>query len=429
MKNFLKTSVIYQVYVRNFTQEGTFKALVKKLDYIKSLNVDIVYILPVSPIGKVSRKGELGSPYSISDYTKINPELGNLDDFKELIKETHARDMKLMVDMVFNHTSRDSRIKENHPEWMFHNKKGELSNKVEDWSDVYDLDYSHPELIKYMVDVIDYYSSLGVDGYRFDVASLIPKEFFVSLKKMLNEKYPETIMLAESVHPGFVEFLRGENYTCLSDGELIEYAFDILYPYNSLENIRDYILKKEERYLDYYKYALFVEDSLTPARSFRIRGLENHDQKRLYELTHDMTILRNLAALAPFMNGPMFIYNGLETKSDHVQDLFNKDVMRWEYDEEWFDFIKKLIEYKKNPMNLKLNTTKTLLTKGANLAFKNTYSDGTKTYGLFSLSGKEELINDNDLVDGEYVDFLSDKTYTIKDHSIKVKEPLYLFKK
>ena len=100
MKNFLKTSVIYQVYVRNFTQEGTFKALVKKLDYIKSLNVDIVYVLPVSPIGKVSRKGELGSPYSISDYTKINPELGNLDDFKELIKETHARDMKLMVDMV-----------------------------------------------------------------------------------------------------------------------------------------------------------------------------------------------------------------------------------------------------------------------------------------------------------------------------------------
>ena len=75
------------------------------------------------------------------------------------------------------------------------------------------------------------------------------------------------------------------------------------------------------------------------------------------------------------MNGPMFIYNGLETKSDHVQDLFNKDVMSWEYDEEWFNFIKKLIEYKKNPVNLKLNTTKTLLTKGANLAFKNTYSD------------------------------------------------------
>ena len=144
---------------------------------------------------------------------------------------------------------------------MFH-KDGKITGKVPVWSDVYDLDYSHPELIKYMVDVIDYYSSLGVDGYRFDVASLIPKEFFVSLKKMLNEKYPETIMLAESVHPGFVEFLRGENYTCLSDGELIEYAFDILYPYNSLENIRDYMLKKEERYLDYYKYALFVEDSL-----------------------------------------------------------------------------------------------------------------------------------------------------------------------
>ena len=185
MKTYLKNSVIYQVYVRNFTKEGTFNALKQKLDYIKNLKVDILYLLPISPIGKEGRKGDLGSPYSISDYTKINPELGTLEDFKSLIEATHNHDMKIMIDIVFNHTSRDSYIAKNHPEWMYHNKEGKMANKVGDWSDVYDLDYSNPALIKYLVDVIQYYCSIGVDGFRFDVASLIPKEFYIDLKKML----------------------------------------------------------------------------------------------------------------------------------------------------------------------------------------------------------------------------------------------------
>ena len=116
MKNYLKNNVIYQVYVRNFTKEGTFSAAKEKLDYIKSLGVDIVYLLPISPIGELNRKGDLGSPYSIKDYTKINPELGTLDDFTSLIKAIHDHGMKAMIDIVYNHTSRDSWIKENHPE-------------------------------------------------------------------------------------------------------------------------------------------------------------------------------------------------------------------------------------------------------------------------------------------------------------------------
>lgn len=429
MKNYLKSQIIYQVYVRNFTKEGSFKGLLNKIDYIKSLGVDIVYLLPISPIGKLNRKGTLGSPYSIEDYTKINPELGNEEDFKKVIKACHDRNMKVMIDIVYNHTSRDSWIKENHPEWMFHDKEGKISDKVADWSDVYDLDYNHQELIDYLVDVIYYYSSLGVDGYRFDVASLIKKEFFIALKKMLNEKYPETILLAESVHPGFVDSLRAQNFNCLSDGELIEYAFDLLYPYNSYENLRNYLDTKDERWLDYYKYSLLLEDSMTPAEALRIRGLENHDQRRLYQFSHDFTLLRNLASLAPFMKGPMFIYNGLETKADHLESLFDKDDMSWEIDEDWFNFIKKIIEYKKDKKNLELNTTAPLLTKGANLAFKNTYKDGSTSFGLFSLSGKEEEIEDQALENGEYIDYLTYKTFVIKEHKIIVKEPLYLFKK
>ena len=428
MKNYLKNQIIYQVYVRNFTKEGTFNALKAKLDHIKALKTDIVYLLPVSPIGEINRKGDLGSPYSIKDYTKINPELGTLEDFKDLISETHKKGMKIMIDIVYNHTSCDSWIKENHPEWMFH-KDGKITGKVPVWSDVYDLDYSHPELIKYLVGVIEYYCSLGVDGFRFDVASLITKEFFIALRKMLDEKYPETILLAESVHPGFVDSLRSQNYNALSDSELYQYAFDLLYPYNSYENLRNYLDTKDVRWLDYYKFSVLLEDSMTQDFALRIRGYENHDQKRFYEFTHDFTLMRNLAALAPFMKGPLFIYNGLETTADHMNSLFTKDVMSWDIDKDWYDFILKLSEYKKDEKNLELNTTSILLTKGENIALKNTYKDESYSYGLFSLTGKEELIEDEALVDGEYVDYLTNKTYLVKDHKIKVKEPLYLFKK
>ena len=429
MKSFLKNNVIYQVYVRNFTKEGTFNALKEKLDYIKSLKVDIVYLLPISPIGIKSRKGTLGSPYSIEDYTKINPELGSKGDFASLIEETHKKGMKIMIDMVFNHTSRDSWISKNHPDWMYHNSDGEFANKVGDWSDVYDLDTFNNDLIEYLVSVIRYYCSLGVDGFRFDVASLISKNFFEALKNMLNSEYPETILLAESVHPGFVSSLRSQNFNCLSDGELVDTAFDLLYPYNSFENLRNFLETKDIKWLDFYKYSLLLEESMTPANSLRIRQLENHDQKRLYQYTHDFVLLRNLAALSPFMKGPMFIYNGLETKADHLESLFDKDDMSWEIDDKWFAFIQKIIKYKKEKFNLDLNTTEPLLNGGESIAFKNVYSDGSYSFGVFSLSGKEETINDQTLIDGTYVDYLTGKEVTIKDHTIKVKEPLYLFKK
>ena len=176
MKNELKSSIIYQVFTRNYTIEGTFNALTSKLDYIKDLGTDILYLLPINEIGKVGRKGSLGSPYSIKDYYKINPEYGTLEDFKDLISKTHEKGMKLMIDIVFNHTSRDSLIMNEHPEWMYHDKDGNFANKAGDWSDVYDLDYNNQDLIAYLVGVIEYYCSLGVDGFRFDVASLIYKK-------------------------------------------------------------------------------------------------------------------------------------------------------------------------------------------------------------------------------------------------------------
>ena len=118
--------------------------------------------------------------------------------FKSLVENAHGEGMKVMIDIVFNHTSRDSYLVKHHPEWMYKNKEGKMSNKVGDWSDVYDLEYDAPGLVDYLVSVIEHYCALGVDGFRFDVASLLPKKFFLALRKMLDEKYPEMRQIMET---------------------------------------------------------------------------------------------------------------------------------------------------------------------------------------------------------------------------------------
>ena len=195
------------------------------------------------------------------------------------------------------------------------------------------------------------------------------------------------------------------------------------------QTIMRYLETKEIRHLDLYKEALKLENILLPNKALRIRGLENHDQKRIYEYTHDFTIMKNLVAYQVFMKGPMFIYNGLETKADHLENLFSKDTMNLDIDESWFNFIKLLIKFKKEKFNQKLLTSNLLDTTNETLTFKNNYEDGSIAYGIFSLTGKEETITYKDLIDGTYIDYLTNKEYIIKNNSISTKEPLFLFKK
>ncbi len=173
----LRNLFIYQVYVRNHTDEGTFNAFDKDLDRIKDLGVDIVYFLPIHEIGQKQKKGNLGCPYSIKDYNSINHEYGTIEDFKTTIKEIHSRGMKVMIDVVYNHTSYDSKLLEEHPEY-FYKKDGQFANRVGDWWDITDLDYSvSKNLWTELIDTLVYWARLGVDGFRWDVASLLPFDF------------------------------------------------------------------------------------------------------------------------------------------------------------------------------------------------------------------------------------------------------------
>ena len=227
----LRNQVIYQVFPRQYSKTHDLKGVTNDLKRIKDLGVDYIQLLPIHPIGVVARKGKIGSPYSIKDYRKINPDYGTMEDFKELLDKAHELGLKVIMDIVFNHTSRDSVLSIEHPEWFYHKPNGEFSNRVGDWSDITDFKFEYPELEKYLSDTLLQYVRMGVDGFRFDVASLIPYSFFAYTFPLLRKENPDIFLLAETIHFSFGKYLRDMGYDAISDPELYT-LFDAEYEYD-----------------------------------------------------------------------------------------------------------------------------------------------------------------------------------------------------
>ena len=221
----LRNKVIYSVYVRNHTNDGTFNAVAEDLDRIKSLGTDIIWFMPIHPIGVKNKKGSLGCPYANKDYRTTNPEYGTMDDFKSLVEKIHAKGMKCIIDVVYNHTSPDSNLSVEHPEFFYRKPDGNFGNKVGDWSDIIDLDYSNKELWRYQIDSLVMWARI-VDGFRCDVASFVPVEFWKQAREAVSKVNPDCIWLAESVHSSFNVFSRKSGIYTASDYELFD-AFDM----------------------------------------------------------------------------------------------------------------------------------------------------------------------------------------------------------
>ena len=201
-----RNQVMYSVFVRNYSQEGTFEAVRRDLDRIKALGVDIIWLMPIHPIGEKARKGTVGSPYAISDYRKVNPEFGTVEDLQRLADDIRAKGMKCIIDVVYNHTSPDSWLAANHPEWFYHKPDGSFGNRIGDWTDIIDLDYSNKDLWDYQIETLCIWAKY-VDGFRCDVASLVPLEFWLRARKEVSKIRPDAIWLAESVHGSFLILL------------------------------------------------------------------------------------------------------------------------------------------------------------------------------------------------------------------------------
>lgn len=408
----LRNQVMYSIYVRNYSEEGNFKAVERDLDRIKGLGVDIIWFLPIHPLGEKAKKGKLGSPYANRNYRSINPELGTMEDFKSVVNAIHEKGMKCIIDVVYNHTSPDSWLVENHPEYFFRKPDGSMGNHVGDWTDIVDLDYDNKELWDYQIESLKMWAGI-VDGFRCDVAPLIPIEFWEQARKEVSQVNPECIWLSESVEPEFITYLRSEGLIAHSDSEVYQ-VFDICYDYDIYKIFRNYLSGKCP--LSAYTERVNLQESIYPANYVKLRYLENHDQDRAASFITTKEALENWTAFVYFQKGMTLIYNGQETADANLPDLFNKDIVNWKTGLDLSLYMKKLYKIKKNPI-LTNSTYSIKAYDEEDIAVAVHETKEGKLTGIFSFKGNTAVVK-VDLEDGNYVNLIDGEMIKVEAEKV-----------
>jgi glycosidase len=323
-----RNAVIYEVNIRQYTKEGTFKAFEKEIPRLKDMGIDILWIMPVHPIGVKERKGSLGSYYSVKDYKGINSEFGNMDDFKHLVKTVHEQGMKIVIDWVPNHTSLDNNLVKVHPEYYMKDSTGKFLSPF-DWTDVIRLDYNNPAMRKYMINTMQWWLiTTNIDGFRCDVAHMIPVSFWDELRPEL-EKLKPVFLLAEADIP-----------------EQQEKGFDMSYDWK-FHHIMNDIAQGKQKATAVKKHFNWV-DSVYPANAYLMQFTSNHDENSWngteYERMGDGA--RTFAVLAATIPDMLLIYTGQESAFNRRLKFFEKDSIDWN-DYSLTKFYKTLISLKK----------------------------------------------------------------------------------
>lgn len=403
----LRRQLMYSVFVRNHTQEGTFRALESDLDRIAALGTDIIWLMPIHPIGKVARKGELGSPYAISDYRGINPEYGTKDDLIHLVGEIHARGMKCIIDVVYNHTAPDSVLADIHPEYFFCDAQGRPSRHVADWWDIVDLEYTHRGLWDYQIETLCQWAAI-VDGFRCDVASMVPVDFWCEARAAVAQVNPDCIWLAESVFQDHVYGMRAQGGYSATDSELYE-AFDITYPYDVWDVFDGYFNGKNS--LGEYIRVLNFQEGVYPGNYVKLRCLENHDQPRFAGRVDSDAELRNWMAFSYFERGTTMLYGGTEFGARREVGLFDKDDNFGDMREDWQPYLKLLREMKRK---LPVAGEYRLACCGEEFVVGKYNSPAVKVRGIFSMKGAAADLA-ADLPDGVYHDLVDGREVAVRD--------------
>jgi glycosidase len=319
----LRSASIYQIFIRNYTKEGSLQAAAKRLGDVAELGFDYVYLCPIHPIGKLRRKGSLGSPYAIADYRSIDPLAGGEEGLRVFVDAAHALGLGVIMDVVYNHSSPDSVLAREHPEWFWKGRDGKIGPRIADWSDVADLDYSHKELWNYQIESLERWAAFGVDGFRCDVASLVPVEFWLEARRRLALVKP-MLWLAESVHRSFVTECRRRGLYAASDPEL-HAAFDISYDYDGRQELEE--AWRGQSSLAAYLHHLKIQEALYPADAVKLRFLENHDQGRAAARFGRGARLRNWTLFAMLLPGTFMAYMGEELAMERQIGLFDRETM------------------------------------------------------------------------------------------------------
>lgn len=415
----LQNQIIYSVYVRNHTPEGTFRAVIPDLKRIRALGTDIVWLLPIHPIGVQNKKGSLGCPYAIRDYRTVNPAYGTMEDFRALVDAIHAEGMRCIIDVVYNHTAPDSVLFETHPEWFYRRADGTPGNRVGDWSDVIDLDYVNHCLWEYQIETLCRWAEL-VDGFRCDVASFVPLAFWQEARAAVERVRPGAIWLAETVHRSFGAWARRAGMYAATDAALFE-AFDMEYEYDVWEAFEDCLAGKTT--LSHWLDLQLFQETVYPENACKLRFLENHDQPRIASRLSGAA-LKSHTALLYFRKGPTLLYAGQEWAETHLPSLFEREPIS-RAGEDLTSLLQSLAAIKK-----RLGADDALEARADNAqqlaVLQRTNKDGKKL-GVFPLGGtpcRAEV----DWPDGDYVNQIDGAIVRIENGALETDgRPVILF--
>ncbi len=308
-----KNATIYEVNLRQYTPEGTFKAFEAHLPRLKEMGIDIIWLMPIHPIGVEKRKGTLGSYYSVKDYYGVNPEFGTKEEFKALVAKIHAMGMHVILDWVANHSAWDNDLVKNHPEWYTKTASGNFQpTPWYDWEDIIDFDYEQPGIREYMTNAMKYWvKETNIDGYRCDVAGFMPIDFWENLRTELDQIKP-VFMLAE-----------------WESRDLHKKAFDMTYSWSLWDKM--HAAAKDGKGISGLIEYMAHDVSTFPKDGYRMTFTDNHDKNSWEgnQYSNFGDALEASIILAGTVNGMPLVYSGQEAGLNRSLKFFEKDEIIW----------------------------------------------------------------------------------------------------
>lgn len=309
-----KTANIYEVNIRQYTPEGTFAAFVPHMERLQKMGVDILWFMPINPIGEKNRKGTMGSYYAVKDYTAVNPEFGTMEEFKALVDKAHSMGMHVIIDWVANHTAWDNVWVDKHPDYFVKDSLGNF-NSPYDWTDVIELDYENHNTWKGMTEALKFWvKEANIDGFRCDVAMEVTTEFWDSARVELEKVNPDIFMLAEAETP-----------------EHHNRAFNANYSWEMFHTMKA-VAKGEKNVNDMWE-RIEKDDSLFGPEVYQMRFTSNHDENSWNgtDMESFGDGMRTFAVLSWVLKGIPLIYSGQEAGLNKRLSFFEKDTINWEH--------------------------------------------------------------------------------------------------
>lgn len=427
-----KNATIYEVNLRHYTKENTFKSFETEIPRLKQMGIDILWFMPINPVSVKNRKGELGSPYSIGDYYKTNPDYGTLDDFKHMVKAIHDAGMYIIIDWVPNHTGWDNPWITEHPDWYTKDKDGNIIDPIDyntgkswGWTDVADLNYDNQEMRIGMIDALKFWiNETGIDGYRMDVAHGVPVDFWAQCADSLYAVKP-LFMLSEGEVPDIVN-----NGTFIAD-----YGWEMHHLLNEIAatqgasrikaaNVVQGNVKEGEKQIA-RKTALDIDSIMAKKakqyqKGYQMQFTSNHDENSWADTEFARMGDGHLAfaVLTATFGGFPLVYTGQESAMDKKLEFFKKDEIPWG-DYKYAPFYKTLFDLKHNNKALWNGSHGGPLVKIPTGNDENIYAftrekDGDKVLVVINLSSKPQKGSLKGAA-GSYKDIFAGSTQDIKD--------------